>query len=168
MTRSRKRRRKAPAIDIQVRSTRWKREAAAEKTVRRAVTAAAAALKKSGGEVSVVLTDDKTMRALNREWRGIDAPTNVLSFPARPPKDKAGPFALGDIVIAFETLKRESADEGKPFLHHLSHLTVHGFLHLMGYDHDTDSQADTMEGLERAILARLRVGDPYRERARDA
>ncbi|MGB7258286.1 MAG: rRNA maturation RNase YbeY [Pseudolabrys sp.] len=166
MSRSPKRRRKAPAIDIQVRSTRWKKQAAAEKTVRKAVTAAAAALKKSAGEVSIVLTDDKTMRALNREWRGIDAPTNVLSFPAQEPKNKAGQFALGDIVIAFETLKRESAGEGKPFLHHLSHLTVHGFLHLMGYDHQTDSQANTMEGLERAILARLRVGDPYRERAR--
>jgi len=159
------RRRKAPSIDIQVRSTRWKKQTAAEKTVRKAVTASAAALKAGRGEVSIVLTDDKTMRALNRDWRGVDAPTNVLSFPATQASGQA-PQLLGDIVIAFETLTRECADEGKPFLHHLSHLTVHGFLHLMGYDHQTDKQAAAMEKLERAILARLNVADPYRVRAR--
>ncbi|MGC1465162.1 MAG: rRNA maturation RNase YbeY [Pseudolabrys sp.] len=159
------RRRSAPSIDIQVRSARWKKQSAAEKTVRKAVVTAAAALKAASGEVSIVLTDDKTMRALNRDWRGIDAPTNVLSFPANPVNGKA-PALLGDIVIAFETLTRESADEGKPFLHHLSHLTVHGFLHLMGYDHQTNRQAAAMESLERAILARLNVDDPYRVRTR--
>ena len=133
--------------------------------MRKAVVTAAAALKAASGEVSIVLTDDKTMRALNRDWRGIDAPTNVLSFPANPVNGKA-PALLGDIVIAFETLTRESADEGKPFLHHLSHLTVHGFLHLMGYDHQTNRQAAAMESLERAILARLNVDDPYRVRTR--
>ncbi|HEX5508034.1 MAG TPA: rRNA maturation RNase YbeY [Pseudolabrys sp.] len=157
---------KAPAIDIQVRSARWKKEAAAEKTVRKAVIAAAAALRKSGGEISIVLTDDKTIRALNRDWRGVDGPTNVLSFPAPSGNGRAGPVPLGDIVIAFETLRRESAEESKPFLHHLSHLAVHGFLHLMGYDHRNDKQAAAMERLERAILALLNVADPYRPRAR--
>jgi probable rRNA maturation factor len=81
----------------------------------------------------------------------------VLSFPAA----RAGGALLGDIAIAYETLAREATAESKPFLHHLAHLTVHGFLHLLGYDHQTDSQAEAMEGLERAALARLEIADPY-------
>ncbi|HEU4659724.1 MAG TPA: rRNA maturation RNase YbeY [Pseudolabrys sp.] len=156
----------APFIDIQVRSARWKKQAAAEMTVRKAVRAAAVASKISHGEISVVLTNDKTIRALNRDWRGIDAPTNVLSFPARAVNGSMGPAPLGDIVIAFETLKRESKEEGKPFLHHLSHLAVHGFLHLLGYDHQTNRQAAAMERMERTILAGLKIDDPYRVRTR--
>ncbi len=158
--------RKAPSIDIQVTSSRWKRQKAAERTVRKALAAAATATRARAGEISIVLTDDRTMRALNRDWRGIDAPTNVLSFPAPSRNGKSNLVPLGDIVIAFETLKRESKEDRKPFLHHLSHLAVHGFLHLMGYDHRSDKQAAVMERLERAILARLNVADPYRERAR--
>ncbi len=114
------------------------------------------------GEVSVVLTDDAAIRRLNRDWRHIDKPTNVLSFPAAVLENGAPEPLLGDIVIAYETVARESAEEHKPFLHHLAHLAVHGFLHLMGYDHETDSQADAMEGLERDILAGLGIADPYR------
>jgi probable rRNA maturation factor len=129
--------------------------------LRRAL-AAAAALVPSDGELAVVLTDDAAVRALNRDWRGKDEPTNVLSFPARTARaDRRAPRLLGDIVIAHETAAREAAAESKPFMHHLAHLAVHGFLHLAGYDHEANEDADAMEGLEIAILARLDVPDPY-------
>jgi probable rRNA maturation factor len=146
----------APSIDIQIQSPLWADQPAAEETVRHAI-AAAAALAPANEEISVLLSDDAAIRELNWRWRGIDAPTNVLSFPAA----KSGAL-LGDIAIAYETAAREAASEGKPLLHHLAHLAVHGFLHLMGYDHQTDSQAEAMEGLERAALARLEIADPYR------
>ena len=114
-----------------------------------------------------MLTDDSAVRALNREWRGEDAPTNVLSFPAGGPGGGA-PRMLGDIVIAYETAAREAEIEGKPLMHHVAHLAVHGFLHLVGYDHAASADADVMEGLEVAILARLDVPDPYRIRAAKA
>jgi probable rRNA maturation factor len=151
------RRMAAPSIDIQMQSPLWDAEPAAAETVRAAIDAAAV-LVPAEGEVSVLLTDDAGIRDLNRAWRGLDKPTNVLSFPAAKP----GGALLGDIAIAYETLAREAARECKPFRHHLAHLAVHGFLHLLGYDHQTDSQADAMEGLERAALARLDIADPYR------
>jgi probable rRNA maturation factor len=148
----------APIIEIEIASPLWAQEPAAETTLRAAIAAAAERVP-AAGEVSVLLTDDEAIRVLNRNWCGIDQPTNVLSFPHQ--SDKV-PFALiGDIAIAYETVAREAAGEGKPFLHHLAHLAVHGFLHLMGYDHATDSQADAMEELERDILARLEIADPY-------
>jgi len=161
MTWSPHRRPVAPQIEIQVQSPLWDVEPAAEQTVREAI-AAAAALVPTGGEISVVLTDDAAMRVLNRDWRGIDRPTNVLSFPAQHARPGVSQPLLGDIVIAYETLAHESAAERKPPLHHLAHLAVHGFLHLQGYDHQTESRARVMEGLERDILARLGIGDPYR------
>jgi probable rRNA maturation factor len=152
----------APAIDIAVQSPLWQAEPAAEKTVRRAIAAAARAAP-ADGEVSVLLADDAAVRNLNREWRGIDKPTNVLSFPAA-----AGTAPLlGDIAIAYETLRGESDAAHTPFLHHLAHLAVHGFLHLLGYDHQDDSQAEAMEALERDILARLDIADPYAARERE-
>ena len=147
----------ALAIEIDAQSALWERQSAAADTVRGAV-AAAARFAPATGEVSVLLTDDAGVRELNRQWRGIDKPTNVLSFPAAATAQHA---LLGDIVIAYETLARESEAQGAPFLHHLTHLTVHGFLHLMGYDHQNDSDAEAMEDLERAILARLKIPDPY-------
>lgn len=150
----------APEIDIQVQSPLWDAEPAAAETVHRAINAAARHCA-ACGEVSVVLTNDESIRLLNRDWRQIDKPTNVLSFPAVTPKGSPEPL-LGDIVIAYETVARESNEEHKPFLHHLAHLAVHGFLHLIGYDHQTDSQADAMEGCERDILASLDIADPYR------
>ena len=112
-----------------------------------------------------MLTDDSAIRALNRDWRGKDEPTNVLSFPAAAP-GKAGRARrmLGDIVIAYETVAREARAEGKPFDHHLAHLAVHGFLHLLGYDHETDARSRAMERLETRDPARLGVPDPYRAR----
>ena len=156
-----------PRIDVQIQSPQWARQPMAEQTAREAVMAAAGALSTGGGEVSIVLTDDATIRSLNRDWRGIDKPTNVLSFPSA---SGAGPLdgetgrMLGDIVVAYETLERESNEENREFLHHLAHLTLHGFLHLIGYDHETDAQADEMEGLESKIMTRLQMPDPYRDR----
>ncbi len=147
----------APAIEVEAASPLWEAEPAAAGTVRAAIEAAAA-LVPAQGEISVLLTDDAGVQDLNRAWRKADKPTNVLSFPAA----RAGGALLGDIAIAYETVRGEAAAENKPFLHHLAHLAVHGFLHLMGYDHQTDSQAEAMEGLERAALARLEIADPYR------
>jgi len=161
MTSAPGRRAAAPSIDIQIQSPLWRDAPAAAETVRRAVAAAAATLSTAGGEVAILLTDDAAIRSLNRRWRGIDKPTNVLSFPAA----KAGASGfLGDIVIAHETLRRECDEEDRDFLHHLAHLAVHGFLHLLGFDHQQASAADAMEGLESKIMARLQMPDPYLER----
>jgi len=151
--------------DIDVASANWNAEPKAEACVREALAAAASRVP-GDGEVSVLLADDAAVRVLNRDWRQIDKPTNVLSFPA--PKQPAGEPVLGDIAIAYETVAREADEEGKPFLHHLAHLAVHGYLHLMGYDHQTDSEAEAMEALEREILRGMRIPDPYRAEATDA
>ena len=113
-------------------------------------------------ELCILLCDDETIARLNGQWRGQEQPTNVLSFPA--PLQDAAPdekMPLGDIAIAYETLAREAAESGTRVSDHLSHLVVHGFLHLLGYDHHMDDEAERMEGLERDILARIGVADPY-------
>jgi probable rRNA maturation factor len=152
---------RGPDIDIVTEASGW--NADAETTVRRALAEAAAAVGKdfSNHTVTVLLTDDAAMRRLNAGWRGIDKPTNVLSFPAAPQFEGADVTSLGDIAIAHETTAREARDEHKPFANHLSHLAVHGFLHLVGYDHESDEQAEAMESLERDILQRIGVPDPY-------
>jgi probable rRNA maturation factor len=159
------RRTSPPHIDIQVQSPLWNAQPLAEQTIREAISAAAGALSTEGGEVSILLTDDSEIARLNRDWRGIDKPTNVLSFPAS--RVGQGDKLLGDIVIAYETLERESRDESRDFLHHLAHLAVHGFLHLIGFDHETDAQAEEMEGLESRIMMRLNMPDPYVARESD-
>lgn len=113
-------------------------------------------------ELSLVFTNDADIREINAKWRHIDKPTNVLSFPAfaLQPGQEPGEV-LGDIVIARETVEREAAEEDKSFDDHLSHLVVHGLLHLMGYDHQNDEEAEKMETLERKILASLGISDPY-------
>ncbi len=150
----------APDLDVQVQSPLWEAEPKAEETVRAAI-AAAARKAPAEGEVSLALTDDAAIKALNRDWRGIDKPTNVLSFPATAPKLAGVPALLGDVIVAYETLAREAAEEDKPVLHHLAHLAVHGYLHLLGYDHGTDSEAEAMEAMERDILSTLGIADPY-------
>lgn len=153
-----------PAVDIVVESGAW--DAGAEEIIRRAIPEAAAALGRSlkGHVVSVLLTDDAAVRRLNAQWRNIDKPTNVLSFPPAPNARVADgePASLGDIAIAYETTAREAQEEHKPFADHVAHLAVHGFLHLLGYDHESDGEAEAMEQLERVILGRLGVPDPYR------
>lgn len=109
------------------------------------------------GELSVVLTDDAHIRALNHDYRGKDKATNVLSFPITPPAP-----LLGDIVFAQETLAREALEGDKAFTDHFAHLLIHGFLHLQGYDHESDADAAIMEALEIAALARLGIDNPYK------
>jgi len=154
------RRNNTVVVDVLVQSPQWKKKPRTKAVIRAAIRAAADAISAPNGEVGVVLADDAGLRKLNRQWRGIDKATNVLSFPAAEPK--AG--MLGDIAIAYETLARESRHEHKPFARHLSHLAIHGFLHLMGYDHQNDSDTEAMEKVERAVLARLGIPDPYRGR----
>jgi probable rRNA maturation factor len=158
---------RAPSIDIVRESSLWEAEADVEATLQRTIAEATADVSTKDAELAIVLTDDSRIRALNHAWRGLDKPTNVLSFPADDRGGRRGaPALLGDIVIAYETTKREAGAQGTPFLHHLAHLTVHGFLHLRGYDHEAEDEAEAMERLERQILARLEIPDPYA--ARDA
>jgi probable rRNA maturation factor len=110
--------------------------------------------------VSVLIADDARLQELNRLWRNLDRPTNVLSFAYlenQPNRDRC----IGDIAISYETATREAAAERKPLSHHVAHLSVHGFLHLLGYDHESDQDAEAMERLEATILARMDVPDPY-------
>ena len=134
-------------------------DALAERAVLEALTQSEA---KAAGiaELSIVLTDDAEQQQLNRDWRGVDKPTNVLSFP------QIEPFSplvgiLGDITLARETLEREAAELGKSFEDHFTHLVTHGFLHILGYDHNEESEALVMEALETQILASLGIADPY-------
>ena len=114
-----------------------------------------------GAEVSLLLCDDARIREINREWRGLDKPTNVLSFPAAPRAMLAKSAAVGDIAIAYETVAREAQEEGKTIRDHYMHMVAHGFLHLLGYDHETDAEAEEMEALEISVLHGLGVADPY-------
>jgi probable rRNA maturation factor len=122
--------------------------------------AAAAASEKVGGSVSLLLGDDASVAALNRRFRGKDGPTNVLSFPPAAAVEGAKGF-LGDIALAAETVVMEAEFQGKQFENHAAHLVVHGFLHLLGYDHAHPADAEAMEARERAILASLGIEDPY-------
>jgi probable rRNA maturation factor len=118
-----------------------------------------------GADASVVLASDAIVRPLNRTFRGKDAATNVLSFPFQPPPgiaaDADGRICLGDVVLAAETVLREARDLGVPPLHHLQHLVVHGLLHLLGFDHQSDGEAQAMELVETQVLASLGIADPY-------
>ncbi|WP_417693862.1 rRNA maturation RNase YbeY, partial [Roseibium sp.] len=121
-----------------------------------------------GSEVSLVFTDDEAIRELNRTWRQKDKPTNVLSFPGSDPDGELYGPLLGDIVIALETVKRESVELEIDFHAHLTHLVIHGILHLFDYDHQDDEEAEVMEELERCILASLDIADPYADRPLEA
>lgn len=150
-------------IDFTVEAGGWPPQDRLRDIAARAVAAAFAEFGAAGNsELSLLFTDDAHVRVLNRDWRGKDKPTNVLSFPAFPvaPGDPPPPM-LGDIALAFETVASEAALESKPFDHHLTHLIVHGLLHLLGYDHESGEEAEEMEALERRVLARLAIPDPY-------
>jgi probable rRNA maturation factor len=152
-----------PPIDIAViiNDEAWpdNLEARAEEAVRAALKLAKPKIK-GAAELSIVLTNDEEQHEFNRQWRGKDSSTNVLSFPQIEP---FGPVVglLGDITLARETLEREAAEQGTSFADHFTHLVVHGFLHILGYDHLTDAEALQMESLETQILASLGVEDPY-------
>lgn len=157
-------------IQISVEGGSWPDETALLAQSARVIGAAAGHLARAEGqpfpkqppELSLLFTDDASIRTINAEWREQDKPTNVLSFPAYPlaPGDMPGPM-LGDIILAYETLQREAGELGKPFDEHLTHLLVHGFLHLFGYDHMETDEAEEMEGLETRILGELGLSDPY-------
>ncbi|HLO77532.1 MAG TPA: rRNA maturation RNase YbeY [Magnetospirillum sp.] len=159
------------SIAIAVDEESWARalpevEALVEKMAAAALAAADCDLGDGPVEISVVLADDATVQALNREWRGKDKPTNVLSFAALDDEDDArapgAPLLLGDIILAFETCRDEARHMGKSLSDHFSHLVVHGVLHLLGYDHEDDeAEAEEMERLETAILAQFGIADPY-------
>ena len=150
-------------IDIFVEAGDWPAQAELARLVDRAVAAAFAETGTNGAsELSIVFSDDAHVQTLNAQWRGKDKPTNVLSFPAFPfAKGDPLPPMLGDIVLAAETVAGEAALEDKPLANHITHLVAHGLLHLLGYDHETDAEAEEMEAIERGALARLAIPDPY-------
>ena len=139
--------RKSVAIDIAIEAEAWRTvgdlDRLARQAVETALTASGATVPEAA-ELSIVLCDDAFIADLNAKWRGLAKPTNVLSFPV-----EIDSPALGDIVIAYETVAREAEAEGKSLRDHLSHMIVHGFFHLLGYDHEDDADADAMEALER-------------------
>ena len=154
-------------IDVEVEDAAWHALADVEARVERAAHAALACAPSAGsetGDVTVLLADDQTVRDLNARFRGRDAATNVLSFPA---PTSARPH-LGDLALAYGVCAGEARAQGKTLDGHLTHLVVHGVLHLLGCDHQADSQAEVMEGMERVILAGLGIADPYGDDGADA
>jgi probable rRNA maturation factor len=159
------------ALEVVIEGGDWPAAEALEALVARAGRALAAAPELTGllrrpASACIAFATDADVRILNAQFRGKDKPTNVLSFPARaPPQDVLGrhePLSLGDVVLAAETVAAEARDLGIPASHHVQHLVVHGVLHLLGHDHESDADADRMEALETRILAVLGVPDPYR------
>jgi probable rRNA maturation factor len=168
-----------PTIEIILKCSGWSRvcpapEGLAEEAASQALAAGMVALEWAPPapiELGVTLADAAEQQRLNREFRGQDASTNVLAFAAWEPGTELPadlPILLGDVVLAFETVLREAAEQGKPVADHLSHLVVHGVLHLLGFDHLTAADASRMEALEVAVLAELGIADPYRDVVRPA
>ena len=144
--------------DVEIEDAAWTEALPdAEALVLEATEATLASEGAVGEGVTLLLTDDATIGDLNRRFRQQDRPTNVLSFPAPQNPERF----LGDIALAYGVCAREAQEQGKPLKHHLQHLVAHGVLHLLGYDHVSDAQADEMENLERAVLAGLGIPDPY-------
>ena len=145
-------------IDVEIEEPAWTLALPdAETLMRRAARATLDSEGASDEGVTLLLTDDETVRELNARFRQQDKPTNVLSFPAPHNPERF----LGDVALAYGVCAREAAEQGKPLAHHLQHLVAHGVLHLLGYDHEDDDEAEAMEGLERVVLAGLGVPDPY-------
>ena len=151
-----------PVIEISTESDLWESmeniEVMVEKLVACAIHETGTKLRPAS-ELSLLLCDDAAIRVLNRDWRKIDKATNVLSFPA--PGILAQRPVVGDIAISFETMRGEALAESKTLHDHFAHLFLHGFLHLVGFDHETETDAEVMEEAERKILARLGIADPY-------
>lgn len=157
---------KAAEIDVRVTCPLWRRAVAdVEDVCRRAALGALAPVRTPwpGIEASLVLADDELVWTLNREFRDCDRTTNVLAFPGLPegPQPPGAPVLLGDVVIAYETAATEAAADGMEMSDHLCHLVVHGMLHLLGYDHQSEAEAAEMERLEVGVLAGLGVDNPY-------
>lgn len=154
-----------PQIDIQVSDKRYYLKKVFLKTFCRHVITTAWDFMKAHrpAEVSLVLADDAFITELNRDYRGKNNPTNVLSFETAMKPIKGQPFVAGDIIVAYETVAREAHEQGKSFTEHLAHLLIHGTLHLLGEDHLTDKQATKMEAKEIKIMKQLGYDNPYRE-----
>jgi probable rRNA maturation factor len=159
------------ALEVVIEGGNWPAADALDALVARAAAALEAAPELDSllccpATACVAFATDADVRTLNAQFRGKDKPTNVLSFPAQPPPPGAlgrhEPLPLGDVVLAAETVAAEARDLGIPVSHHVQHLVVHGLLHLLGHDHESDAEADRMEALETRILAVLGVPDPYR------
>jgi len=160
---------KAPSVSIVVEEQRWRADPLAVRLMRKALRLALAAAPhpdyapagKTPAAVTILLADDRRLRALNAFFRGKDKPTNVLSF--SPGQEDAG--YLGDVALGFGVVAREARAQRKSFAEHAAHLAIHGVLHLFGYDHEKANDAKLMEALEIALLQRLGIADPYRPRA---
>jgi probable rRNA maturation factor len=150
-------------LNIAVEDQRWASVRGLKALAQKAVDAALPA-KERKKEITLLFADDATLKILNNDWRGKNKPTNVLSFPApknvKLPRGEAKP--LGDIALSFETVAREAEDSGKKPKDHTTHLIVHGILHLLGYDHMSEAEAEKMEAKEVRILKKLGIADPYR------
>jgi probable rRNA maturation factor len=146
-------------LEIGIDDPAWKAIADLRQLARAALKAS---LPAENVAVSVLFTSDDAMRKLNQAWRGKDMPTNVLSFPSSRPAPPGEPRHVGDIALAHGTIAAEAQDQGKSISHHTAHLLVHGALHLLGYDHETEQEAEAMEARETAILAGLGIDNPYR------
>jgi len=145
-------------IDLEIEDPAWVQALPDTEALVRAAAEATLASEGAVGEgVALLLADDETLRGLNQRFREQDRPTNVLSFPAPQNPERF----LGDVALAYGVCAREAQEQGKPLAHHLQHLVAHGVLHLLGYDHISDDEADEMEGLERIVLAGLGIPDPY-------
>jgi probable rRNA maturation factor len=154
------------AVEVLRRADAWSETSVNDALLKRAARAAIiAAMPKPGAyQLTLLLSDDSEMRELNRTWRGKYASTNVLSFPA---SDAAiEPGFIGDVVLAQETVRKEAREQAIPLEDHVAHLVVHGVLHLLGYDHEQDEDAEQMEILERKALASLGIADPYLEQGK--
>jgi probable rRNA maturation factor len=154
------------SVDCVAESDLWEALPDAEIWVERACAAAVAGGRRDllpNAEIAVLLADDAHVQAVNKEWRGLDKPTNVLSFPAVLPDRIGTSPILGDLILAFETCAREAEQDGKTLRDHAVHLVVHGVLHLLGYDHLDEVEAEEMEALEIEVLAGLGIPDPYRD-----
>ena len=159
-------------VEVRIAHPDWRRALRSPAALCRQAAEAALAAGRSrrwagrrSASVAFLLTDDTEMRRLNQRYRGKNKPTNVLSFPSAPedgPVPRAMPRHLGDVALALETVRREAKEQGKTVRSHVSHLAVHGVLHLIGHDHQSDAEAEAMEALERRILAGLGIADPYR------
>ncbi len=147
-------------IEVVIADRNWRRPGLADGLKRAARLALGARTNKSRS-LTLLLTGDDQVRALNRDFRGKDRPTNVLSFPAA----RADGGYLGDVALAYGTTAREAKNAGKRIADHATHLVVHGVLHLLGYDHETARDARIMEPLETRLLGKLGISDPYAEQA---
>ena len=148
-------------VNVLIEAPQWEAVPNIESAIRKAAKAALAPGEQTGTETNILLSDDAHVRVLNSQFRHIDKPTNVLSFPA--PEVAGEDQSLGDIILGYETIEREAKEQNKVFLHHAQHLTVHGVLHLLGFDHEQDEEAAEMEALETKLCLSLGIADPYKD-----